>query len=227
MIPSTTRRFNFTPVILIGPMLPLLLFSFCRGSAAKEDTLSGTVNELEPHEEQIHFVNGQTTLEGTLFWPAARTDCPAVVILAGSDRSRRGPLRIEIAKHFAAHNVAALVYDSPGTGSSNGNALLQSRDDRVMEALSAIAYLRGLPLVRSTAVGLFGGSEGADIALMASVEDTGVAFVIPVSSSIGVSRLDSLRYSAEKKGYEQGLTSAELARAITVKGMAFVPLSGV
>jgi len=141
MIFSTTRRFDIAPVILIGLMLPLLLLPSCHGSATKEDTPRGTVKELDPQEEEIHFVNGQTILEGTLFWPDARSDCPAVIILAGSDRSRRGPLRMAIAKHFADHNVAALVYDSPGTGSSSGNALFQSHDDRVVEALSAVAYL--------------------------------------------------------------------------------------
>jgi hypothetical protein len=82
---------------------------------------------------------GQTTLAGTLFWPTATADCPAVVILAGSDRSKRGPLRTSIAKHLAAHNVAALVYDSPGTGASTGNAVLQTRrEKRAIEALAAV-----------------------------------------------------------------------------------------
>jgi pimeloyl-ACP methyl ester carboxylesterase len=120
-----------------------------------------------------------------------------------------------------------MVYDSPGTGSSSGNALLQSSADRVAEALSAVAYLRSLPGIRSTAVGLLGGSEGANIALMACAGDTGVAFVIPVSSSLGVSILDILRYSAEKKGYEQGFAPEEIAQATTFKEIAFVLLSGV
>ena len=227
MVLSTTRRFNVTSVILIWLILPLLFFSYCRGSAAEEDALRGPVKKLAPLEEEIRFVNGQTTLEGTLFWPGTRDDCPAVVILAGSDRSRRGPLRIKIAKHFAAHNVAAVVYDSPGTGSSSGNGLLQSSADRVAEALSAVAYLRSVPGIRSTAVGIFGGSEGANVALMASAEDSRVEFVIPVSSSLGVSILDILRYSAEKKGYDQGLTPDEIAQATTFKEIAFVLLSGV
>ncbi len=120
-----------------------------------------------------------------------------------------------------------MVYDSPGTGSSSGNALLQSSADRVAEALSAVAFLRRQQGIRSTAVGLFGGSEGANIALLACAEDPGVAFVIPVSGSLGVSILDILRYSAEKRGYEQGLTPDEIAQAMTFKEIAFVLLSGV
>jgi len=133
---SSIRRFNVSPVILIWLMLPLLFFSSCRGSAAKEETPGDTAKTLAPREEEVRFVNGQTTLEGTLFWPATRADCPAVVVLAGSDRSRRGPLRMRTAKYFAAHNVAALVYGSPGTGASTGNALVQTRSERTVEALA-------------------------------------------------------------------------------------------
>lgn len=134
---------------------------------------------------------------------------------------------MKIARHFAAHGVAALVYDSPGTGASTGNALLQTRDDRGTEALSAVDHLRGMPGIRSTSVGLFGGSEGADVALLASARDPEVAFVIAVSGAMGVSILDVLRYSAEKKGYEQGLTLEETTKAMTFKEIAFAFLSGV
>jgi len=180
-----------------------------------------------PGQEEVRFRSGSNSLAGTLFWPAERTDCPAVVVLAGSDRSERGGLRNAIARHFAAHGVAAMVYDSPGTGSSSGNALVQNSTDRVAEALAAVAYVKSLPGIRSAAVGLFGGSEGANVALMACAGNNGVAFVIPVSGSLGVSVLDILRYSTEKKGYEQGLTADEIAQATTFKEIAFVLLSGV
>jgi pimeloyl-ACP methyl ester carboxylesterase len=210
-------------------LMLLLLFSpisSCRGNVDREGNDRGATTATVGPEE-VRFTSGSTSLAGTLFWPAERIDCPAVVVLAGSDRSRRGELRTAIARHFATHGVAAMVYDSPGTGSSSGNALLQSSADRVAEALSAVAYVQSLPGIRSTAVGLLGGSEGANVALMACARNNGVAFVIPVSSSLGVSILDILRYSAEKKGYDRGLTPEEIAQATTFKEIAFVLLSGV
>jgi len=216
------------PTLVI--MMLLLLFSpasSCRGNVGQDGNDRGATSATLGSEEEVRFTSGSTSLAGTLFWPAERIDRPAVVVLAGSDRSGRGEQRTAIARHFAAHGVAALVYDSPGTGSSSGNALLQSSADRVAEALSAVSYVQSLPGIRSTAVGLFGGSEGANVALMACAGNNGVAFVIPVSSSLGVSVLDVLRYSAEKKGYEQGLTSEEIAQATTFKEIAFVLLSGV
>ncbi|MDH4036843.1 MAG: alpha/beta hydrolase [Candidatus Krumholzibacteria bacterium] len=228
---STSRRVSPKLVILMLSLLPLLIIPLiitsCRGDASQDGNARGATTATLGPEEEVRFTNGSTSLAGTLFWPAEKADCPAVVVLAGSDRSERGGLRTAIARHFASHGVAAMVYDSPGTGSSSGNALLQSSVDRVAEALSAVAYLRSLTGIRSTAVGLFGGSEGANIALMACAGDAGVAFVIPVSSSLGVSLLDILRYSAEKKGYQQGLTPDEIAQATTFKEIAFVLLSGV
>lgn len=209
-------------------LIPSLIISSCQGAVERDGNApAGSTATLDPKEEQVRFTSGSASLAGTLFWPAERAGCPAVVLLAGSDRSERGGLRTAIARHFAAHGVAAMVYDSPATGSSSGNALLQSIADRVAEALSAVAYLQQLQGIRSTAIGLFGGSKGANVALMACAEDPGVAFVIPVSGSLGVSILDILRYSAEKRGYEQGLTPDEIAQAMTFKEIAFVLLSGV
>ena len=208
-------------------LLPLCLFSACRDSDVKEDIIRPIKKNHVQREQEVRFTCGQTTLAGTLFRPTATADCPAVVILAGSDRSQRGPLRISIAKHLAAHNVAALVYDSPGTGASTGNAILQTRRERAIEALAAVEYLRELPGIRSTSVGVFGGSEGADVALLASATAPQIAFVIAVSGPTGVSILDVLRYSAEMYGYKQGLTLDEIAKATTFKEIAFVFLSGV
>jgi pimeloyl-ACP methyl ester carboxylesterase len=213
-------------MILILSLMPSLIVPSSQGAVSRDANVPGGAEaKLEPQEQQLRFTSGSDSLAGTLFWPGDRAGCPAVVVLAGGDRSKRGPLRTAIAEYFADHGIAALVYDSPGTGASTGSAMLQSSADRVAEALSAVAYVKGLPGIRATAVGLFGGSEGANIALLACAKDPGVAFAIPVSGSLGVSALDILRYSAEKNGYEQGLTLDEIAQAVTFKEIVFVLLS--
>ncbi|MGI9518260.1 MAG: alpha/beta hydrolase [Pirellulaceae bacterium] len=221
----------------IRSMLVLLVLyggiAFTAASAADHGLIvqqTRAQEEAEPRgiEEEIRFQSGNATIHGTLFWPAtAAGDFPAVVILAGSDRSQRGPLRIRLARYLAANQVAALVYDSPGTGTSTGSALLQTRDERVTEALHAVGFLRNKPGIRADAVGLLGGSEGADIAIMAAAREPLVSFVIAVSGAMGVSVLDRLRYSAEKKGYDEGLDAEEILKAMTFKEVAFVLLSGV
>lgn len=224
MASPANRVFKLWAVVLAYLFLSPPLSS-CHGSVAEEEApVADARGRLR--EEEIRFSDGATILAGTLVWPAADTDCPAVVILAGSDRSQRGPLRLRLAALFAEQGVAALVYDSPGTGSSTGNALLQSRDDRALEASAAVRFLRDTSGIRSEAVGVFGGSEGADVALMASAKDFEIAFAIAVSGSFGGSVLEVSRYSAEKKGYQRGLSRDEIAQAITFKEIALAFLSG-
>jgi len=188
---------------------------------------AGAATTSTPHSEEVRFTSGSNELSGTLMRPsAAGAGCPAVVVLAGSDRSARGKLRVRIAEQFAEHGIAALVYDSPGTGASTGNARQQTLDDRANEALAAADYLRGLPGIDGDAVGIFGGSEGANVALIAGARGARTAFVVAVSGSMGTSVLDVLRYSAEKRGYALGLTEDEIARAVTFKVIAFAILSG-
>jgi pimeloyl-ACP methyl ester carboxylesterase len=83
-----------------------------------------------------------------------------------------------------------------------------------------------LPGIDADAVGVLGGSEGANVALIAGARGARTAFVIVVSGSMGTSVLDVLRYSAEKRGYALGLTEDEIARAVTFKEIAFAILSG-
>jgi pimeloyl-ACP methyl ester carboxylesterase len=178
-------------------------------------------------EEEVKFIDGNVELHGTLFLPASRLMCPAVVILAGSDRSGRGPLRVSLARQFAKNDIVALVYDSPGTGGSGGNARLQTREDRVEEAMSAARYLRSSRDIDAGHVGIFGGSEGADIALLAASQDPDVAFVIAVSGAIGASVFEVMGYSAEKMGYRLGLSIDEIAKAATFKEITYALLAGL
>ncbi len=227
MVPTDLCKAGFKAAAVLWLLSILAFFSPFHDSIAKGAALENAPDKPAFSEEQVNFTDGQVILEGTLFRPATGTDYPAVVILAGSDRSKRGPLRINLARQFAAHKIAALVYDSPGAGISMGRALIQTREDRVKEAISAVDYLRELRGIRSTSVGLFGGSEGAGVALLASAKTSQVAFVIAVSGALGVSILDVLRYSAEKKGYMLGLTYDEITKAITFKEISFVFFSGV
>jgi len=207
-------------------LLPLFVFLCIVGIS-----LGNNPNLSEPKvdiaQEGFFFRDGIVKLAGTLYRPVLKGDYPGVVILGGSDRSRRGGLKIKIAEYFASQNIAALVYDSPGTGGSSGDAMVQTRSDRVKEVLKAVDFLRNHSGVKKNSIGIFGGSEGADIALMASAVSSRVSFVIPVSGPMGVPVLDILRYSAEKKGYKQGLNHTNILKAITFKEISFAFLGGI
>jgi hypothetical protein len=44
-----------------------------------------------PNKEEVTFESGEDTLRRTIFWPESGETRAAIVILAGSDRSKRGP----------------------------------------------------------------------------------------------------------------------------------------
>jgi pimeloyl-ACP methyl ester carboxylesterase len=187
-------------------------------------------NRLEPKTEEVTFTNKQGVLAGTLYLPREKS-CPAVVLITGSNRGPRGPLLLRIAEHFAQHGVAVLHYDSPGTGKSTGNTMLQSRDDRAAEAISAIRYLRTQQGIDRDHVGLFGGSEGASIVLLAAaLHPLEVSFVIPVSGGVGVgggSVLEQMNHAAECFAVMRNLTLEEQQKIITFEQLGYVFLSGL
>lgn len=213
--------------IFAGTIVPAsLLFSSLSRAGAMEMSSAAPAAKIFITTEEIQFTNGATVLAGTLFKPDGESFCPALVVMTGSDRSARTPLRMAIGKEFANRGVAALVYDSPGTGSSTGNALMQSRKDRADEALAAVHYLRGRSNIIDGSVGLYGVSEGADVVLIAAAQDSQLAFAIPVSASAGGSIFEIMSYSAEKKGYQLGLSPEEIAQAITFKEATTALLTG-
>jgi len=166
---------------------------------------------------EVEFRNGTTTLRGTIVRPEAAGSGPGVVILGGSERNARTDYKRRVASKFAESGIAALIYDSPGTGASTGNALLQTKNDRVVEALAAVRFLRGRPGVDPDRIGLWGISEGAGIALLAAAGDPRVAFAVSVSSALGIAPLEISRFRIEMSGHENRISSEDIARALVLE----------
>jgi pimeloyl-ACP methyl ester carboxylesterase len=183
---------------------------------------------LEPTTEEVTFANEKDVLAGTLYWPREVEPCPAVVLLTGSNRGPRGPLLTRIAKHFALNGIAVLHYDRPGTGKSTGNTLLQSRADRAREAAEAIRFLRTKHGIDPQHIGLWGGSEGASIALLAAaLYPQDVSFVLPVSGPIGGSLFEGIYHAAECFAVDHGLTLDEMQKIVTFEQLCYVFLTGL
>jgi len=186
---------------------------------------------LEPTTEEVTFANGKDVLAGTLYWPPKGEVCPAVVLLTGSNRNARGPILARIAQHFARNGIAVLHYDSAGTGKSTGNTLLQSRADRAHEAAEAIRFLRTKRGIDAKHIGLWGGSEGASIALLAAaMYPQEVSFVVPVSGGVGVgggSVFEQMYHSAECFAVDHDLTLDEMQKILTFEQLSYVFLTGL
>lgn len=185
----------------------------------------------EPTTEEVTFPDENNVLAGTLYRPREPEPCPAVVLLTGSNRGPRGPLLARIAQHFARNGIAVLHYDSAGTGKSTGNTLLQSRADRAHEAAQAIRFLRTKAGIDPRHIGLWGGSEGASIALLAAaMYPQEVAFVVPVSGGVGIgggSVFEQMYHAAECFAVDHGLTLDEMQKIVTFEQLSYVFLTGL
>jgi pimeloyl-ACP methyl ester carboxylesterase len=208
----------------------LLIFAFLTVLPIHEKTASANTEttSLEPTTEEVTFTNNEDVLAGTLYLPGEKP-CPAVVLITGSNRGPRGPLLTRIAEHFVQHGVAALHYDSPGTGKSTGNTILQSREDRADEAISAIRFLRTQQSIDPNHVGLWGGSEGASIVLLAAATyPQEVSFVIPVSGGVGVgggSIFENMNHAAECFAVDNNLGIDEMYKIVTFEQLTYVFLT--
>lgn len=146
---------------------PLALFAFVL-------VLAGCASA---RPEEVRFANGEVTLAGTLFLPSGPPPYPAVVLIQGDGPETR--LNAEpLARLFARHGIAALVYDKRGTGGSSGRWEGARFDDLAGDALAGVEWLRGRDDIDPSRVGLWGGSQGGWIAPLAASRAPQVAFVI-------------------------------------------------
>jgi len=174
----------------------------------------------------VEFKDGPAILKGTIFIPNGESHVPGVVILGGSERGPRTRLKERLAEHFADAGVAALIYDSAGTGQSTGNALLQTLDARAGEAMAAIRCLRSDTRTRPDQVGILGISEGALVTMLAAARDRSVAFAIPVSGGFGVAMMELARYRIEVKSLIRKLKPDEIQQALLLEEILFALMAG-
>jgi len=212
--------------------IPILAALACSASACSAQPEGKKVGEGSPTEAivktlEVEFPSGEILLAGTLFRPDGETLLPGVVLLGGSDRGPRGPIKTRLARSLAEGGVAVLSYDSPGTGLSGGNALLQTRVDRAREAIAAARFLRTAKGIDPERVGLCGGSEGAKIALLAAALDSEIAFAIAVSGAFGLSMMEISRYRIEAMGLRRGLDREDVDRALALEELLYALMTGL
>jgi dienelactone hydrolase len=210
-----------TLVILAGGATILLLRAAWRARPAGPDAAAtGAAPADGFRQESVRFPGAGNVLAGVLVLPSCPGPHPAVVFLNGSgaaDRTGNG-LFPPLWAHFARHGFASLSWDRPGVGESTGDFEAQTFPDRAEEALAAVRFLRARPDVRPGAVGLWGFSQGGQVAPLAASQSADVAFLIEVSGSqVPAWQQDPYRVEAELRA--DGFPEAEVA-----EGAAFARL---
>jgi uncharacterized protein len=168
--------------------------------------------------EEVKFTVNDKELNGILTRPDAEGQCPAIVLLHGSDRSgMNDPYYIEHAQQLVRAGFAVMRYDGPGWGGgSSDNSGFETLEYRTEEALASVRYLQSRPDIQPDIVGLWGNSQGGWVCQMAAASDGGVAFIVPVSGP-GVTPAEQEAYRVEAESRAAGFDANETAKAVLMR----------
>lgn len=165
--------------------------------------------------DEVQIWLDDLTLAGTLHLPSGPGPHPALVTLQGSgdaDRDNNGYF-VPIREHLVQHGVAVLGYDKPGVGESSGDWRYQALPDRAEQALAAISFLQNHSDIDSTAVGLFGHSQGGWVAPLAASMSGQVAFIV-VQSGPGIPPREQCAYDIEHSMRRDGFSEEQIQQGV-------------
>jgi len=177
----------------------------------------------------VLFTSSQDSLRlgGTLLLPDGRGPFPAAVFVTGSDPDTREAWQVE-ARALRDRGIASLIYDKRGVGESTGASHdLASWDDLAGDVEGAITFLRTVPEIDPTRIGLVGQSQGTWIITKVAARDRAVAFVVLVSGG-GMSGAEQETYRTGAMMRRDGYAPEEIARAMAFQQRKFaVARSGI
>ena len=134
-------------------------------------------------EQMVQFENSDVKLSGTLVIPDVPGPHPAMVIIHGSGAADRHNWE-EHTNHFPSLGIAILKFDKRGVGESSGNWLLASMPELADDVIAGIKFLQQHPDINPKQVGIWGGSQGWTVGLLAAARSPkNVAFAIIISGA--------------------------------------------
>ena len=140
--------------------------------------------------EEVRFPGGakEVTLAGTLTHPKSKGPFPAVILITGSGPQNRDEFIMGhkpfllIADTLTREGWAVLRYDDRGVGGSTGQFMNATLDDFVADAVAAVRFLRKRNDINPQIIGFIGHSEGAEVAVRATVKERApVSFIVMLS----------------------------------------------
>lgn len=139
--------------------------------------------------EEVSFLNvsDSVKLAGTLTYPKAGTDFPAVILITGSGPQDRNeeifghkPFWV-LADYLTNQGIAVLRYDDRGVGESTGDFSNATTVDFAKDVVAAVNFLKTRKEINTKKIGLIGHSEGGVIGPMVASENKDVAFVVAMA----------------------------------------------
>lgn len=163
-----------------------------------------TGRRLQFRSEEVTFRNGDVILSGTLVLPEGKGPFPAIVLTQMSSPAPRGAYALQ-AYYFAAHGIAALMYDKRGVGKSTGEFNKATMEQLADDAISGIELLGKRSDIKADAIGTWGHSQGGWLAIRSQK----VAFVIAQAAS-AVPPAEQEVYRIENTLRAQGFSEEEV-----------------
>ncbi|MBX2819734.1 MAG: alpha/beta hydrolase [Rhodothermaceae bacterium] len=136
------------------------------------------------HMEEVRIEGPEVTLAGSLYTPEFCTSgCPGIVFLGGGSADTRQN-QIPFAERFAKKGIVSLIFDKRGAGESTGDYDSRTFDNLADDAVTAFHYLANRAETDAAKTGLWGGSEGGSVALMAAARTTGVGYIVNLAGPV-------------------------------------------
>jgi dienelactone hydrolase len=158
---------------------------------------------------QVSFATSSSRLGADLVIPAGNGPHAAAVLVGASSGPRD---RRRWTEALAFLGLATLSWDSPGWGASPGVRRWQAPDERTMEVVAAVEFLRGVRDVVPHRVALIGSDCGSwSAALAATLSSQVAALVMLAPACTGVFSQELTRLGQRLHGL--GFISAEVSLA--------------
>ncbi|MBC8123767.1 MAG: alpha/beta hydrolase [Gemmatimonadaceae bacterium] len=133
---------------------------------------------------KVQFLSGGNTVVGNLYLPAGRPGrtAQAAVAVVGPQSSIKEQVPAVYARRLAERGYIALAFDHRTFGESGGlPRQFENPAMKVEDIRNALTFLRALPEVKPTAVGLLGICSGGGYSARAAAADPALAALVTVA----------------------------------------------
>lgn len=169
--------------------------------------------------QEVEYTNRKSGLKlaGTLTFPPAAKNCPAVILISGSGEQDRDETVFEhkpfwvIADYLTRNGIAVLRVDDRGVGGSEGDVNSATSADFAGDVLAGIDFLKKRKEIDKSKIGLIGHSEGGLIAPMVANQSKDVAFIVLLAGP-GISGEQILYEQGELLNKAAGLSDEQIAQ---------------
>ena len=175
--------------------------------------LTTSVQSQNRVAEKVSFKSGTERISGIFVKPNSGDNLPVVVFQQGSgnfafegyENEAWGPHKFYIEDVLLTQGYGILYCNKRGLGGSTGNWRKNDFYGRASDAYAAITYLKTLPEIDTTRIGIAGHSQGGWIAQIVAAEHADVAFIICLAGpTVGVKEQiysnDKFRFECEGYG---------------------------